>query len=76
MAEKSPESAAALMEKLKTRLGETQPARIASEAFQANDRYLGGLCVFRKGRYVAGFANLKPDQDAVALASSLAARIP
>ena len=74
--EKSAGSAAALLEKLKDRIGETQPAKVAEEAFQATDRYLGKLCVFRKGAYLGGFVNLKPDQDAVALASSLAARIP
>ena len=76
VAEKSPESAAALMEKLKARFGETQPASVSAEAFQATDRYLGKLCVFRKGRHVGGFANLKPEQDATALAAALAARIP
>jgi hypothetical protein len=76
VAEQSPESAAALMEKLKARLGETQPASVAAGAFQATDRYLGKLCVFRKGRHVGGLANLKPEQDATALAVALAARIP
>jgi hypothetical protein len=74
--EKSAESAAALMEKLKDRIGETQPANVAEEAFQANDRYLGKLCVFRKGTYLGGIVNLKPDQDAAARAAALAARIP
>jgi hypothetical protein len=74
--EKSAASAAALLEKLKDRIGETQPAKVGEEAFQATDRYLGKLCVFRKGAYLGGFVNLKANEDAVALASSLAARIP
>jgi len=74
--EASAASAASVFERLKARIGETTPVKIAEEAFQATDRYLGKLCVFRKGRYLAGFANLKPEDDAVARAQSLAARIP
>jgi hypothetical protein len=76
VAETSPETAAEVLKKLRTRIGETQPARVADEAFQATDRYLGRLCFFRKGRYVAGFAGLADGQDAVALGTVLAARIP
>ncbi len=74
--EVTPESAAALMGKLKARIGETQPAKIPDEAFQAFDRYLNGLCVFRKGRYIGGYANLPPGDDGVARAAALAARLP
>jgi hypothetical protein len=76
VAEDSPESAAQVMTKLRARIGETQPAKIADDAFRATDRYLGGLCFFRKGRYLAGYANLQPGQDPTALAAALAARIP
>lgn len=74
--ETSPEAAAEVMTKLRARIGDTQPAKIADDAFRATDRYLGGLCFFRKGCYLAGYANLGEGQDAVALASALAARIP
>jgi len=74
--EDSPEAAAQVMAKLRARVGETQPAKLAEEAFQANDKYLGRLCFFRKGRYIGGYANLAEGQDALAPASALAARIP
>ena len=72
--EESPESAAAAFKKVRGRLGDPPPAQIADEAFEAQDQYLGGLCFFRKGRFLAGYANL-PDA-AVALARTLALRIP
>jgi hypothetical protein len=73
--EETPEAAGQLMAKLRARFGETAPASIADEAFTANDKYLDGLCVFRKGRYVGGFANLKNGRDARAEAGRLAANI-
>ncbi|MEK7405836.1 MAG: DUF6599 family protein [Acidobacteriota bacterium] len=76
VAEASPEEAAGVMRKLRARFGQTEPAKVADEAFQANDRYLGRLCFFRKGRYLGGFAGLKDDQDPAALSAELAARIP
>jgi len=36
------------MEKLRSRFGQTAPARIADEAFTATDKYLNGMCIFRK----------------------------
>jgi len=74
--ETSPEEAAEVMSKFRARIGQTEPARIADEGFQATDRYLGRLCVFRKGRYIGGFANLKEGQDALAVSAALAGRIP
>ena len=74
--EDSAESASAAMKKMRTRLGETTPAALADEAFQAKDPYLGGLCFFRKGRYLAGYANLPDAQSAVAPAAALVARLP
>lgn len=73
--EESAESAARLMAKFKERLGQTVEAKIADEAFTGTDKYLDGLCVFRKGRYVGGFANLKGGRDATAEASALAGSI-
>ena len=74
--EESPESAATVMNKLRQRFGKTLPAKVADEAFQAEDQYLGGLCIFRKGRYLGGFANLPDAQSAALLAGTLAVRIP
>lgn len=76
VAESSPDAASAALAKVKERIGETESAQIADEAIQANSRYLGRLCFFRKGRYLGGYANLTETADALALSSALAARIP
>jgi len=75
--EDSPGSAAAVMSQLRKRFGEAgTPAQVADEAFQADDQYLGGLCMFRKGRYLGGFANMPDAKDAVSKAAMLAQQIP
>jgi len=74
--EQSPGSAAAVLSQLRQRFGEAAPVRVADEAFQADDQYLGGLCVFRKGRYLGGFANMPDAKDAANQAAALAERIP
>ena len=73
--ESSADAAAQLMQKLRERFGQTTPAAIADEAFTATDKYLDGMCVFRKGGYVGGFANLKAGRDGVAESMRLAANI-
>jgi hypothetical protein len=74
--EQSPESAVAVLSKLRQRFGEATPTQVADEAFQADDQYLGGLCVFRKGRYIGGFANMPDTNEATTQAASLAEHIP
>ena len=76
VSEASRESAAAVMNRLRQRFGETTAVQIADEAFQTQDKYLGGICFFRKGRYIAGYANLADPPSAAALAGRLAARVP
>jgi hypothetical protein len=71
----SGEAAAQLMEKWKARIGQTAPAKMADEAFTATDKYLSGLFVFRKGRLVAGFANLQPGRDVSAEATRFSANL-
>ena len=73
--EATPESAAAVLTKFKERIGNTQPAQAGDEAFQANDKYLGRICIFRKGKYLGGYSNLPADTDPVPLAQKLAANI-
>jgi hypothetical protein len=73
--EASPEAAGQLMSKLRQRFAEIKPATIADEAFAATDKYLSGLCVFRKGSYVGGFADLKNGRDGVAESAKLAGNI-
>jgi hypothetical protein len=74
--EASPESAAEVMKKLRERFDGTAPAQIGDEAFQAKAQYLDGICIFRKGRYLAGYANLPEPQQAASQAAKLAALIP
>jgi len=70
--ESSPEKAAEVMAKWKERIGQTTATELGDEAFTATDRYLDGLFVFRKGPYLAGFANLKPGTDVKQRVSELA----
>jgi hypothetical protein len=74
--EASPEAAAAVMEKLRARIGQVEAVKVADDGFQATDRYLSRLCFFRKGKYLGGFANVKEGQDPMTLATKLAAQIP
>ena len=70
------DAAAELMAKLKARFGETSPVKIADEAFTGDDKYLGRLCIFRKGKYVGGYAVPAEGADPIALAGALAVKIP
>jgi hypothetical protein len=74
--EASPEAAAALLAKLKARFAATNPAQVADEAFTAQDRYWGRLCLFRKGARIGGWTSVPEGEDPAALAASLAARLP
>lgn len=76
VSEASVEAAVQTMNKLRARFADAAPAQVADEALAANTPYLKGICIFRKGRYVAGYANL-PDPDAArANAQNLAKQIP
>jgi hypothetical protein len=72
----SPEAAAATLAKVRARYADAAAAKVADESFSATDRYLGRLCFFRKGAFLGGYANVPDGQDACALASALAARLP
>lgn len=74
--EASPEVAAQILGKLRARFADSAPAQVGDEAIQAKTQYLEGLCIFRKGRYLAGYANLPESREAVAQAQKFAARIP
>lgn len=73
--EASPETAAALMQKLRGRFGETSATKLADEAFTITDRYLGRMCVFRKGRTIGGWSNVAEGSDPSALATALAGKV-
>jgi hypothetical protein len=74
--ETSPASAAAVMKKLRARFAEATDSKVADEAIQVKDQYLGRLCFFRKGSYLGGYANVLDNQDPATLAAALAAAIP
>jgi hypothetical protein len=74
--EDSPESAAAVLKELRQKFDGATDAKVGDEAFQAKAPYLDGICFFRKGKTVGGYANLPTAQDAATQAAKLAARIP
>ncbi len=74
--EDTPQSAAGVMQKLRSRFGETSAVTVADEAFESTDKYLGRLCIFRKGRYIGGYAITSSSSDPRTLSASLAANIP
>ncbi len=53
-----------------------RPAPVGDEAWMVHAPYLGGICIFRKGRVLAGYVNLPTPQQAATLAAVLAGRIP
>jgi len=73
--EDTPASAAAVMQKLRERFGETTKVQAGDEAFQATDKYLGKVCIIRKGRYLAGYGNVPEGQDAAKLAAALSSKL-
>jgi len=74
--EASPQSAAAVMSKLRERYPAAQAAQVADESLQLQDKYLGGVCFFRKGKYLGGYANMPDGATATAASVMLAARVP
>jgi hypothetical protein len=73
--ETSPQSAAAVMIKLRQRYPAGEAALVAEEGLQFQDKYLGGVCFFRKGKYIGGYANMPDSSAAVAASRTLAARV-
>ncbi len=73
--ESSPEAAAQVFAKLKARFSQASPASIEDEAFTASDKYLNGVCMFRKGAFIGGFANLPDGRNGVAETQRLAANV-
>jgi hypothetical protein len=69
--EATPEAATGVLAKLRARFGQT-----GDEGIVATDQYLGGIAVFRKGRYIAGAVSKNDKEAAVALAASFEKRLP
>jgi hypothetical protein len=74
--EESAEAAVSVMKSLKDRFAGATSVTVGDEGFQATAKYLDGICIFRKGKIVAGYANMPLAQDAAIQAAKLAARIP
>ena len=74
--ETSPQSAATILNKLRQRYPSAQSAQVADEALQLQDKYLGGVCFFRKGRYLGGYANMADGATAAIASAILAAKVP
>jgi hypothetical protein len=74
--EESPEAAAAVMKTLRERFAGATPVAVGNEGFTANAKYLDGICIFRRGKIVGGYANLPEPKDAATRAAELSARIP
>lgn len=73
--EASPTSAAEVMNRLREHFAGAEAVNIGDEAIDAKVQYLDGICIFRKGRYVAGYANLPSAAAAAAQAANLATRL-
>jgi len=76
VSESSAAAASATMEKLRARFAEAQPAKLGDEAFEVEDKYLGRICIARRGRRLIGYANVPPATDAVGLTAALLVRVP
>jgi hypothetical protein len=74
--ETSPQSAHMVMTKLRLRYPTAQAAQVADEALQLQDKYLGGVSFFRKGKYIGGYANMPDGATATTASATLAARVP
>ena len=74
--EETSESAAAVLKVLRQKYDGATDVKVGDEAFQVKAPYLDGICIFRKGRTLGGYANMPTAQDAAAQAVKLAARIP
>jgi hypothetical protein len=73
--EDTPDSAAAVMQSLRQRFGNTTPVKLGDDAFQSVDQYLGRMCFVRTGQYIAGYAVTAAGFDPVALSTALVARV-
>jgi hypothetical protein len=76
VAEESVAAAGEVMKKLAARFAGVAAAPLGDEGFAGKVPYLDGICIFRKGRTIAGYTNLTDAGAAQTQATQLAARIP
>jgi len=62
--------------KLRQRFPSAQAAQVGDEALGMQDKYLSGVCFFRKRKYLGGYANMSDGTTATAASATLAARLP
>jgi hypothetical protein len=74
--EVSDDAAKQALDKLRTRFGTTEAAALGDEAFQTTDKYLGRICIVRRGRRLVGYAGVPGHLDPVHLTKELLNRIP
>jgi len=74
--ETSGDAAHMVLEKLRQHFPQARPVQIADEAIIAQDKYLGWICFFRHGKFVAGYANAPDESTARTKATELLARLP
>ncbi len=74
--EASDDAAKQVLDKLRSRFGTAEPATLGDEAFQTKDKYLGQLCIARRGRRIVGYASVPAESDPVNLTKDLLTRIP
>lgn len=74
--ESSPESAAEVFKRVQARFPDATPAKLADDSFQAKSQYLDSICIFRKGRYIAGYTNQASRDAAFTNATNLASHLP
>jgi hypothetical protein len=67
---------AEVMNKLREKFAGSEPVKLGDEAFQGKVQYLDGICIFRKGRYLGGFANAPDAAEASSKAGKLLEQIP
>ena len=70
------DKAAEVLGKVRERFPTATDATVAEASFQAKDQYLGSLCIFRKGPFVAGFVKSPDAVIAGTQAAALAKRLP
>lgn len=74
--EESEQAARALMSKLRERFIPSGPVAGLEDGFITEDRYLGRMCIFRKGSRVAGWTNIPAGLEPAEQGKRLAASMP
>lgn len=73
--EESAESAGKVLAAFRTRLSDSADAGAGDESVKGVDRYLGSMCVVRKGRFLSGFTTRKEGVDVSSRAAALAEQV-